>query len=147
MGQPQAGQVAVALGKPRQPIDDGHHADADKIEGLAEEDQIGIVGDITTGRSPVDDRPRGGTGIAVGVDMSHHVVAQATFVLPRGLKIDLVRLALHLGQLLVGDRQPQFLFRFGQGDPQPPPRPKFPLVPPQTAHFLRRVTADQRVVV
>ena len=45
------------------------------------------------------------------------------------------------------DLQSQLGFGFGQDDPQLPPGAEFALRPPEPAHFLRSVAADQRIVV
>ncbi len=147
VGQAQARQIAVTGGKGGQPINDRHQPDTNDIDRFAQQNQIGVVRDETTGGSPVDDRPRRGADIAVSVHVGHYVVAETAFILPRGIEVDVLRLALQLGNLLVGNRQAQFLLGLSQRDPQESPGAKFALIAPQTAHLVRSVPADQGVLI
>ena len=78
----------------------------------------------------MNDRPGGGTDIAEGVNMGHHVMPQFFFVACRGRKIDVVDLGPQFGDLRFFDRQTQLPFRLGQRHPQPPPSAELPLVTP-----------------
>ncbi len=99
MRESQAGQVAILLGKNREPVDDRDQAPANQAQRLPQQQQIGVVGHITTGSAQVDN----GTGlraqVAIGVHVRHHVVPQAPFVLAGVFKIDVVQMGLQLFDL------------------------------------------------
>ena len=91
---------------------------ATSCEGLAEQDQVGIVGDETARGPQVDDRPRRRALIAVGVDVGHHVVPELFLVNGRGFEIDVVDMLPQFRELAVGDRQTEFVLGLCQGHPQ-----------------------------
>ena len=72
---------------------------------------------IAAGGSQVDDRHGIGTGLADGVDMGHHIVAQLLLVLGGLLVVDVVQVGLHLRNLRLGNRQAQLHLRPGKGYP------------------------------
>ena len=83
-------QVAVACGKAGQGVDDADQAVAQQTQPLAHQDQVSVVGDIAAGGAEVDDVARGRGGVAIGVDVGHHVVAQAVLVAGRPGEVDVV---------------------------------------------------------
>ena len=80
VGVAEAGQVLPAVGEVGQGVDRADEPVADQSERLADQDQVGVVGDVATGRAQVDDRPGLGRGVAEGVDVGHHVVAEPLLV-------------------------------------------------------------------
>ena len=117
MGEPQAGQIAVFGGEAGQRIDHGRHPAADHFQPFAQQQQIGVVGHVAACGAQVDDRHGRGAGVAVGVDVGHHVVAEFPLVAGRGLKVDVVHVGPKLVDLLGGDRP---------GPVRPRPRPGRP---------------------
>ena len=101
MGEAQAGQIAVLLGAnvARRSMT-ATSAVADQLQRLAHQDQVGVVGDVAACGAQVDDRPRRGADVAVGVDVGHHVVPQPPFVGGRGVEVDVVDVGPQLGDLL-----------------------------------------------
>jgi len=134
-------------GESAQAVDHGRHPAGNNLQALAQQQQIGVVGDKATGRAQVDDRPGVGTLVAVGVDVGHHVVAQLAFVAGRSLEVHVVHMGLQLVDLALGNRQAQLGLRLGQRNPEPPPRAELALRTPQRAHLRRGITANQRIVV
>ena len=57
-------------------------------ERLAHEQRVGVVGDVAGRRAEVDHAARRGRGVAVGVDVRHHVVAEALLVARGRLEVD-----------------------------------------------------------
>ena len=55
MGVRQACQIAVFRGEIGQGVDDGHQSIAERMQALAKENQVGVIGDVTTRRPQVDD--------------------------------------------------------------------------------------------
>ena len=53
------------------------------------------------------------------MDVGHHVVPKLAFVLMRLREVDCIGVGLQLGNLLIRNRKPEFLFRLGQGDLAP----------------------------
>lgn len=66
----------------------------------------------------MDDGSSGGTAVCEGVDMSHDIVSEFAFLFSRHDKVNVLRVALHLQDLSVGDGQTQSLWtrRDGVGD-------------------------------
>lgn len=71
----------------------------------------GVVSHVAGGGSQVDDGRRRGAAVSEGVHVSHHIVPEFTLFLRRHAEIDVLRVALHLRNLLVGDGQSQSLRR------------------------------------
>ena len=61
-------------------------------EPLADQDQVGVVGDVAARRAEVDDLPGRRGDVAVGVDVGHDVVAEPLLVGPGGVEVDVVDL-------------------------------------------------------
>ena len=147
MGETERGQVFVLVRDARQNSHDFQQFGLDQFETVAHLDELGVVGDEAAGGAEVDDRFGFGTLRAEYVDMAHHVVAQFRFFGRGGFEIDVVQMRPHLIELFVGDGQAEFLFGFGQREPQPPPGGMFPLRRPVITHFLAGITASQRVLI
>ena len=116
-------------------------------ERVAQQEQVGVVGHVATGRPEVDDRPGLGTDVAVGLHVGHHVVPQSALVTVGRLEVDVVDVLLELSDLLRCDRQPELRLGLGQRDPKPPPRAELPPRAPEGAHLGRAVSGNERVVV
>ena len=79
---------------------------------------IGIVADIAACGAEVDYRLRIGAAFAVGVDMSHHVVAQLMLVFGCLGIIYIIDMLFHLRYLSLRYRQAQLLFALGESAPE-----------------------------
>ena len=90
VGVAQAGQRLVPLGEPCQGVDRGGRLVADDLQRRADQDQVGVVGDVAARGAQVDDRPGHGRGVAQGVDVRHHVVAEPPLVPRGGVEVDRV---------------------------------------------------------
>ena len=75
VGQAETRQVAVLLGEPAEPIDHRHQPRADQRQGLAHQEQVRVVGHVTARGAEVNDPAGRRAGVAVGVDVRHHVMA------------------------------------------------------------------------
>jgi len=82
---------------------------------------------------------------AVGVDVGHHIVPDLALPPLGVLVIDVARVRTQLGDLRLGDREPQLLLRFGQRDPEAAPRPELEIGGEEVRHLPRRVPLGQRV--
>ena len=155
VGEAERRQVAPADGEPRQGVDDADQPVAQHRQPLAHQYQVGIVGDEAAGGAEVEDGAGAGGGLAVGVDVGHHVMAQPALVEVGAGEVDVVGVGAQLGQLGVGDArrhavvggQTEFLLRLGQGDPETAPGGELALRPPQLGHLPAGVAGDERVVV
>jgi len=70
-----------------------------------------VVSHVAGGGAQVDDGSGGGAAVSEGVDVSHDVVSEFTFLLGRHGEVDVLFVALHLHNLGVGDGQTQRLRR------------------------------------
>ena len=84
----EGGEVAIFFGEVGQREDDRGEASGDHAEGFADENEVGVVGDVAAGGAEMDDRASGGAGVAIGVDVGHHVVAELAFVFGGGVEVD-----------------------------------------------------------
>ena len=76
-------QVAVLLGKVGERVDHRRQPPGDHLQRFADQDQVGVVGDVAARGAEMDDRPGRGALVAVGVDVGHHVVPQLALVAVR----------------------------------------------------------------
>jgi len=143
----QTGQLAVSFGEHRQLVDDRHELRNDESQGVADLDQLGVVGDEAARRPEVDDAPRRRAAVAERMGVGHHVVPEPAFVVGGGGKVDVVHSRPHLGDLCIGNVQPELAFRLRQRDPQPPPGGMFGLRGPEAAHRVGGVAGDEGVFV
>jgi hypothetical protein len=88
----QARQRSVPRRKSRQGIHHRRQPTADQRQPFAHQEQVGVVGDVTTCGAEMDDRSRLGTHIAVSVNVRHHIVPQLPLVAGRGVEVDIVNL-------------------------------------------------------
>ena len=121
VGEAQGGQGLVLPGEFGQLVQHPHDLVPDQAQALPHEDHVGVVPHIAAGGAQVDDGHGVGAGLAVGVDVGHHVMAQLLFVLGGLVVINVGEVGLQLLHLLGGHRQAQLHLGPGQGDPQPPP--------------------------
>ena len=82
--------------------------------------------------------------IPEGVHMRHHVVAEPALVFGDGRKVDVVEVRAHLGDRLLGDRDPELALRFGEREPEPTPEPMAGLRTEERQHRLRGIALGER---
>ncbi len=75
----------------------------------------------------------------VGVHVAHYVVAHQLFTRFGDLVIDVVRVRFQLSDLLVRNRQTQFLFAFGKRNPKLAPSAEFKVGRENVFHLLARI--------
>ncbi len=117
MRESKACRVALSCGKSSQRVDNTHQPVAHQLESLPQQDQIGVIGHETARSAQMDNGPRQGTLVAIGVHVRHDIMPQLTLVLLRHVKIDLVDVCAHFLQLVVANIDSQFLLGLGQRDP------------------------------
>ena len=147
MGEAQAGQIAVLGSETGQRVDHRGRPPGKHLQSLAQQQQIGVVGNVATRGPEMDNCSGVGALVAVGVNVGHHVMPQPALVPLGCLEVDVVQVGPELLDLLPGDGQAQFGLGLGQGDPQPPPGAELPLRTPQPAHLRRGIAGNQRIVV
>src|SRR5262249_37784405 len=118
-----------------------------ELERLANQYQVGVVGDVAARRAQVNDPAGGRAAVAVCVDVRHHVVPQLALVLRRPGEIDVVDGRAQLGDLFDRDVEPQLALGLGQRDPQLPPGGMNRLRRPETDQLFGRITAEKGVLV
>ena len=72
----------------------------------------------------------------VRVVVAHHVVAALLLAALRIIVVDVLRMGFQLGNLLVSDVQPLFLFRLRQRNPQLPPGAELVVLGEDELHLL-----------
>lgn len=107
----------------------------EQLEGFSKLDKVGVIGDIGRGGAEVDDRLGFGALVAKCVDMGHYVMAKPFFVLGGGGKVDFVDVIFELGDLLVGNREAEFLLRFCKRSPKAAERGNFILGGEEAGHL------------
>ena len=116
--------------------DAAHQAMAHEFQRGALEDQVGVVGDESAGRTQVDEAPGGRRFVAVEVNVRHHVVAETPLVLGRAVRIDrAVGGGTELRQRSFRDVESEFALRLGKRQPQAPPRSVAALRREDCLHF------------
>ena len=83
----------------------------------------------------------------VGVHMAHDIVAHLFFARLGDFIVNVVGVGFEFGDLLVGNRQPQFFFAFGKGNPQLSPSAEFKVRRKDVFHFFARIARVQRAFV
>jgi hypothetical protein len=111
---------------------------------VAQDDEIGVVGDEAAGGPEMDEGARRGRLVAHVMDVRHHVVPQAALVVPHGIEVGVVEMAAQIGQGRVGNGDPEVSLGFRQGEPEPPPEAGAVPPAPQGLHGGRRVTRAER---
>ena len=106
---------------------------------VAVENEIGVVGDVAARRAEVDDAGGGRRGLAVGVDVRHHIVAHLALALLGHGVVNVGDVRFQLRDLPGGDGQSQLVLRAGKRAPQPPPCLKAHIGGEQVQHIRRRV--------
>ena len=129
-----------------------HRSSSDSLH----QDQVGVVGDVA-GRGPeVDDVAGRRGGVAEGVDVGHHVVAELALVARRPVaksmssrwaRISVKLLGPDARRLAVVGEQAEFALGLGEPEPEPPPGAELAARAPALGHRPRGVPADERVVV
>lgn len=107
VSEAQTREVLVLLSELGQLVDDNSQLGDEDVETVAEQDQIGVVGTVARGSTPVNDTSGGGGNQAKGMDVGHDIVSPALLLL--GGNGELVILdnlvGLHLLDSLGGDRK------------------------------------------
>src|ERR1700722_12509508 len=102
----------------------------------------------------MDDLASVGDYLAEGVDVGHHVMAQAFLVLGGADKIDVVEMGAHLGELFGADARRDAIiggeaeFGLSLGEDEPEAAPGRELAPrrPEPGHLGAGIAADKWVV-
>ena len=111
---------------------------------VAQNDEVGVVGDKAAGGAQVEVRARRGRLIAEMVDVRHHVVPQAPLVVPHGVEVGVVEVGPQGGQGGLRDGDPEVPFRFRQREPEPPPETRAMPPAPQGLHGGGRIARSER---
>lgn len=79
-----------------------------------------------------------------GVYMRHDIVAEASLVGGRGVKINVVEMGSHGGKRSLGNVQSELALRLSKRKPHAPPLPDTMRLPPEPLHRGRGVAGFQR---
>jgi hypothetical protein len=107
VGETQAGKVLVLLGELGKLVDDNGQLRDEDIETVTEQDQVGVIGTVAGGSTPVDDTGGGGGNEAESVNVGHDIVTAALLLLGGDLELIVLDggVRLHLLNGLIGDRK------------------------------------------
>ena len=112
-------------------------------QAVAVENEIGVVGDVAARRAEVDNAGGGRRGLAIGVDVRHHIVAHLALALLGHSVVNVGDVRFQLRDLPGGDGQSQLVLRAGERGPQTTPRLKAHIGGEQVQHIRRRVARRQ----
>ena len=148
--KPSVGSSFHCMREPAECVDHRGERLAQLVEALLHQDEIGVVGDVAGCGAEVNDVARAGRDVPEGVDVGHHVVAEALFVGRGAVQVDVVEVGAELGQLfrleagrlaVVGEKT-EFRLGLGEPEPEPPPGAELAERPPALAHGARCIARD-----
>ena len=146
MGIPQTGHPFIPLGKIRQNRYNVNQPLKDDPQRVSDDDNIGIVSDIATGGSKMDDAPCFWTLLSKGVDVSHNVVLKDTLKLLGPFQIQILNVGLQLLYLLFSYGKTKLPLHLSQSHPELPPGGKLLLWREELHHSFGRVSFHQRML-
>ena len=146
MGVGEAGHRGMLPGEGTQGIEHRERPAQDQRQRLADDHQVGVVGDKRTGRAQVQVGSRGGGLLGEGVHVRHDIVAEAALVPRRGGEIGVVEVGAHGRECGVGDVESELPLRLGQGQPHAAPAPDPIRLAPELLHGRRGVASGERRV-
>ena len=75
------------------------------VQTVPEQDQVGIIGTVARGGTPVDDSCSSGSDLTEGVDVGHDIVSATLLLLGGDLELVVLDrgMSLHLLNCLIGD--------------------------------------------
>lgn len=117
----QGGQVLILQGKLGQVGDDLRQLGQQQVEGIADEDEVGIVSDVARGGSDVNETGGGGGILLECVDVGHDIVTADTFFFSddlEGCVADDEVCANGIEGLVVDLGEADLLLGLGQPEPQ-----------------------------
>ena len=109
----QSRHLAVLVREGGQGFHDVHQMVGNEFQGIPVDDEVGVVGDVAAGGAEMDYAGRALSLVAVGLDVSHDVVAHFSFVFFRDVEIDVGRVFLQFLNLLFSYGESQFAFLVG----------------------------------
>ena len=121
MGISQGRHCPIFLGKSGQICHDAQQLLTEIAQSLPIENEVGVVRHIAAGSTQMDDSCRRGSNLAIGIDVSHDIMAN--LLLPRrgAGEVNVLNVVFQLCHLLRCDRQAQLMLRAGQRHPEPAP--------------------------
>src|SRR5436190_21442987 len=100
MCETQRWQIAVFLGELAQRGNHRRLSYGDRLQRFADQDEVGVIGDVAACRPQMNDWPRRGTLVAVCMNMRHYIVPKFSFVLLGGVEVDVVGVCPQFSDLL-----------------------------------------------
>ena len=119
----------------------------DKKKGITHNDDIRIVSDIAAGCSQMDDALCLRAKKTVSINMTHDIVADNFLAGLRLFVIDILRVLLHLRNLLIGDIQSQLLLCLSECNPELSPGPEFLIRRKDILHLTARIPRGKRTYI
>ena len=114
--------LCCKLGKLRDHV---HKFLADKFQCLCHNDNVGVISYITGGCSQMDDAFCLRALYTKCVYVRHYIMANLTLALLSHIIIDIIRMSLHLVNLLLGNVKAKLTLRLSKCDPQFSPCAEF----------------------
>ena len=136
MGVAQRGRGLVRFRETGKVGDDLQQLSPEVFQAVPVENDVGVIGNIAAGSAQMDDAGGGGRSLAVGIHMSHHVVANFFFPGSGTGKVNVRDVGFQLLDLLFGDRQPQRMLGLGKRNPELPPGLNPLLLGKQVQHIV-----------
>jgi hypothetical protein len=136
VGIGEAGEFTVGGGEAGEGVDEVGEFFDDDGEGVAHEEDVGVIDDVHGGSAEVDNRFCLRALHPEGLHVAHHIVADLGLDRLGILEIDVVEVPAHLLKLKIRDRETERLFRLRKREPEPAPGGEFLLIREVALHLL-----------
>ena len=147
VGETQHRHIFVFIAECGELFDQFEQFFAENFQTFPHLDKFGIIGHKAACRPQVDDGHGIGTLFAENSDMAHHIVTAFFFHDGDFLKIDIIEVCFHLGDLGICDLQSEFFFALGKHDPKSAPCGVFELGGPDETHLFSGIAVGQRILI
>lgn len=139
MSKTKRRQPVVLIGKLGQTTYAAGHLGEENVKAVSNADEIGVVAHVAAGRAQVNNLGCIRTLVTKLNDMGHHVVTRLLLLLEGKLKVNVVIVVLHLGDLLVGNLNAKFLLGLCEDNPKSAPGAELLQVAEVEVHLFRGI--------
>lgn len=143
MSKAESREPVVLIGKLGETTNAASHLRQENVKAISNADEVSVVAHVATGRTQVDNLRRIRALVSKLNDMGHHIVTGLLLLLEGKLKVNVVVVVLHLGDLLVGNLNAELLLRLREDDPQSAPGAELLQVAEVEVHLLGGVARRQ----
>src|SRR5436190_5557666 len=118
----------------------GKQSPTNEIESATHQNQICIVRYESACRTEMNERLRGRSSVAEGVNVRHHIVSEPSLVRGGDFEVDVVEMDAHLRDCFVRNLNAELFFRLGECEPESSPESVAGTRRPELQHRPRCVS-------